>query len=104
MKTFMQDKDYSTTEKKLSMLLETASLIGYIPISKVIDNQICIQFTIYNCPYEEHLKQYQEVICQLHEYYLRGQMDVLFGNNEFVQYEKMDSACQFCHYNIRTNL
>jgi len=105
MKTFMQDKDYSTNERKMSILSETASLIGYIPISKIVDNQICIQFTIYNCPYEQHLKQYQEVICQLHECYLRGQMDALFGNNEFVQYEKMNATtCQFCHYNIQTKL
>ena len=104
MKTFIQNKDYSTIYKKLTILSETASLIGYIPKSKLVDDQICIQFTIYNCPYENHSRQNQEVICQLHEYYLRGQMDALFGNNEFVQYEKMGAACQFCHYNIRTNL
>ena len=104
MKTFMQDKNCSTIEKKLSILLETASLIGYIPISKLVDDRIYIQFTIYNCPYEQHLKQYQDIICNLHECYLRGQMEALFGDNEFVQYEKMSTACQFCHYDIRTNL
>ncbi len=104
MKELMQTKNCSTIEKKLSILSESASLIGYIPISKITGIHVSIQFTIYNCPYEQYLKKHREVICQLHESYLRGQMDALFGDNEFVQYEQMNVACQFCHYDIRTKI
>lgn len=104
MKKIMQNKNCTTMDKKLSVLSDSTSLIGYIPISKYDGLNVSIQFTIYNCPYEEYLKEHREAICQLHEGYLRGQMDALFGDNEFVQYEKMSIACQFCHYDIRTKL
>ncbi len=100
----MGNKDCSTIDKKLSILSESASLIGYIPSSTISGVHVTIQFTIYNCPYEQYLKDYRETICQLHEGYLRGQMDALFGDNEFIQYDKINVPCQFCHYDIRTKL
>jgi predicted ArsR family transcriptional regulator len=104
MKKLKKHKNCSTINQKLSILSEAASLIGYIPISKITGAYVTIQFTIYNCPYEQYIKEHREVICQLHEAFLRGQMDALFGDNEFVQYEHMNAACQFCHYDICTKL
>ena len=104
MKRIMESKNCTTIEKKLSILSESASLIGYIPICNINGLHVSIQFTIYNCPYEQYLKEHREVVCQLHEGYLRGQMNALFGDNEFVQYEQMNAACQFCHYDIHTNV
>ena len=104
MKKLKKHKNCSTINQKLSILSEAASLIGYIPISKITGAYVTIQFTIYNCPYERYVKEHREVICQLHEAFLRGQMDALFGDNEFVQYDYMNAACQFCHYNICTKL
>ncbi|MGN7479419.1 helix-turn-helix transcriptional regulator [Solibacillus silvestris] len=89
-----------TFDDKLALLTNSAKLIGYVP--EVIEQQHSktLIFSIFNCPFHEQLTKYGQIVCQLHESYLHGQVDTLFEKNEFAQVESMKNACEFCKYKI----
>lgn len=89
-------------EDKVAILTEHAALIGYVPSVEKLEKNTIIHFTIYNCPFHIHLSNHSEVVCALHESYLRGQTDALFAeDHEFIQTGKMLYECENCHYEIR---
>ena len=89
-----------TFEEKTNILEDRAALMGYIPLIEERDSKKIIQLKIYSCPFRNQLPQQPEIICTLHEAYLRGQIDALFSHNEFIQTENMLHTCQYCKYNI----
>ena len=100
-KILVQQNVTLTFEEKIALLEERASLIGYIPLIKEQDSSKIIQLKIHSCPFRNQLPQYPEIICTLHEAYLRGQIDALFSHNEFIQTENMLHTCQHCKYEIQ---
>ncbi|GLC88646.1 helix-turn-helix transcriptional regulator [Lysinibacillus piscis] len=105
---FQQMKNYEygylhglpSFEDKLQLLTENAALIGYIPQVQQTEHGKKITFSIFNCPFQEQLTTHSEMVCSLHESYLKGQLDALFPNNEFVQVESMVHNCDLCKYEI----
>lgn len=89
-----------TFEDKIALLTKSAKLIGYVP--EVIENEQTksLIFSIFNCPFHNQLEKHGNIVCQLHESYLKGQVDILFGKNEISQVESMMNACSFCKYKI----
>ncbi|MEK4628063.1 MAG: helix-turn-helix domain-containing protein [Solibacillus sp.] len=88
-------------EEKVKLLTNSANLVGYIPEIKEENGQKTLLFSIFNCPFHEQFIKYGEIICKLHESYLRGQVDTLFDKNEFKQIDSMlHAACDFCKYKI----
>ncbi|MED3660737.1 helix-turn-helix domain-containing protein [Ureibacillus sp. FSL K6-8385] len=87
-------------EEKLEILSEAALLIGYIP--KVVDTEKGkkVILTIYNCPFRSQIAEHSDIICDLHQSYIKGQIDALFEENSFVQFESMIHDCEFCKYEI----
>lgn len=101
MKQVLAQKNSTLTfEEKIVLLEERASLIGYIPLIEEQDSHKIIQLKIYNCPFRNQLPQYPEIICTIHEAYLRGQIDALFSYSEFIQTENMLHTCEHCKYKI----
>lgn len=91
-------------EKKIEILSKASSLIGYVPNFENHAESITVRFTVFNCPYKDYLAKYQAFICLLHEGFLKGQMDALFGKHDFVQFGKISSNCEFCEYAINTHI
>lgn len=87
-------------DEKQKLLTSAASLIGYIPQIIETDESKKIIFSVYNCPFKNQLSTDNEIICTLHESFLRGQIDALFTQNEFVQVESMIHDCENCKYEI----
>ncbi|WP_246027546.1 MULTISPECIES: metalloregulator ArsR/SmtB family transcription factor [Lysinibacillus] len=87
-------------DEKTNILSKSAALIGYIPKIEQTDTGRKIIFTIYNCPFKNQLSANNETVCALHESYLKGQVDALFSQNEFTQFENMAHDCEFCQYSI----
>lgn len=89
-----------TFDEKLALLTNSATLIGYIP--EVIEQHQTrsLIFSIFNCPFQEQVTNYGEIVCQLHESYLYGQVDTLFDQHEITKVESMVSDCEFCKYKI----
>ncbi|MDN4493311.1 helix-turn-helix transcriptional regulator [Ureibacillus aquaedulcis] len=87
-------------DKKIKLLTDSAALIGYIPQIVETSTGKKIIFSIYNCPFKNHLSTNNEIICTLHESYLKGQVDVLFTQNDIVQVESMIHDCENCKYEI----
>jgi len=107
---YQQMKNYMSAEltlsnslsfdEKLQLLTDNAALIGYIPQIQQTEQGKKVIFSIFNCPFQEQLTAYSEIVCSLHESYLKGQLDALFTNNEFVQMESMIHNCDLCKYEI----
>ncbi|NLY78919.1 MAG: transcriptional regulator [Lysinibacillus sp.] len=91
-------------DEKLDLLSEAALLVGYIP--KIIDTEKGkkLTLTIYNCPYKNQLNEHSEIICELHKSYIKGHVDALFEDNDFIQFESMVNDCDFCKYEIKVPL
>ena len=96
----LKRKSPFTFDEKLAMLTKSATLIGYIP--EVIEHHQSksIIFSLFNCPFQEQISNYGEIVCQLHESYLYGQVDTLFERHEITKIESMVSDCDFCKYII----
>ncbi|MNH21201.1 hypothetical protein D3C79_810000 [compost metagenome] len=107
---FQQMKNYVSAElklnntlsfdQKLQLLTDNAALIGYIPQIQQTEHGKKVIFSIFNCPFQEQLTTHSEIVCSLHESYLKGQLDALFSSNEFVQIESMIHNCDLCKYEI----
>lgn len=89
-----------TFEQKLQLLTDNAALIGYFPHIQQTEQGKKMTFSIFNCPFQEQLNSHSEIVCTLHESYLKGQLDALFSSNEFVQIESMVHNCDLCKYEI----
>ncbi|HBT71697.1 MAG TPA: transcriptional regulator [Lysinibacillus sp.] len=87
-------------DEKLQLLTDNAALIGYIPQIQQTEHGKKVTFSIFNCPFQEQLTSHSDIVCSLHESYLKGQLDALFTNNEFVQIESMIHNCDLCKYEI----
>ena len=92
-----------TFDDKITLLTDTAKLIGYIPEVRKNSTSKSLFFSIFNCPFHSQLTNHADIVCQLHESYLRGQVDVLFEHNEFSQIDNMQHQCEFCNYTIEVN-
>lgn len=86
--------------ERVKLLTNSAKLIGYVPEIQELEHSKKLIFSIFNCPFHDQFTQYGEIICKLHESYLRGQVDILFPENEFSQIESMLNSCDFCKYDI----
>lgn len=90
-----------TFEEKVDIITDSSSMIGYIPIVNELENgHKSIQFAVYNCPYHNEIEAYSSIVCNLHESFLKGQFDLLFEVDEFVQIESMVDGCKYCSYKI----
>ncbi|MEK4700408.1 helix-turn-helix domain-containing protein [Solibacillus sp. FSL R7-0668] len=87
-------------DEKLAILTKSAQQIGYIPEVIHEAHSKSLLFSIYNCPFHEQMKENGEITCQLHESFLRGQVEILFGDSEFAHFESMLHHCDFCKYKI----
>lgn len=87
-------------EQKLQLLTDNAALIGYIPQVQQTENGKKVTFSIFNCPFQGQLTTHSELVCSLHESYLKGQVDALFSSNDFIQIDSMVHNCDLCKYEI----
>lgn len=87
-------------EERVKILTNSAKLIGYVPEIHDHQDSKSLIFSIFNCPFHDELSQHGEIVCKLHEAYLRGQTEALFETNEFIQIESMLHSCNFCKYKI----
>ncbi|MFC7684722.1 helix-turn-helix transcriptional regulator [Ureibacillus sp. GCM10028918] len=87
-------------DEKIKLLTTASSMIGYIPQIVETNKGRKITFSIYNCPFKNQFSTDNEIICTLHESFLKGQVDALFTQNDFVQVESMNHNCENCQYEI----
>lgn len=86
--------------ERIDILQEQAALIGYVAEIEQKDHSFSISFTIHSCPFQSLLTKYSDVICQLHEKFLNGQVTALFGQLKFEQKTNMLHNCADCIYAI----
>lgn len=98
--TSSKGTDLTDFDEKIKLITNASTMIGFIPRITDTPQGKKIIFSIYNCPFKNQLSTDNEIICTLHESYLRGQIDALFTQNDFVQVESMIHECENCKYEI----
>ncbi len=98
--TLQQHKRTLSFEDQCELLALQSALIGYIPSVTEENQQKVIQFTIFNCPFQNYLAEYATLICELHEAYINGLVKELFGEARPVQTKHMLKDCANCQYEI----
>lgn len=99
--TKMNPSDF---DEKLEILSEAALLVGYVPKITDSENGKKMTLAIHSCPFRNQLTEHSEIICELHKSYIKGHIDALFKDNDFIQFESMVHDCEFCKYEIKVPL
>ncbi|HWL22900.1 MAG TPA: helix-turn-helix domain-containing protein [Ureibacillus sp.] len=89
-----------TFEEKINLLSKVSYQIGYVPTVIENDETKQVIFSIYNCPFTNQLEGNAQIVCSCHESYLKGHIDVLFPNSQFLQTDSMLNSCSNCQYKI----
>ncbi|WP_102691362.1 helix-turn-helix transcriptional regulator [Rummeliibacillus pycnus] len=95
-----KDRLQLSFDEKIELITEASSLIGYVPLIKETPDGKSVSFSVYNCPYYNDIQKHADLVCDLHESYLKGQFDALFESNDFVQIESITNSCDYCTYQI----
>lgn len=93
---FDSKKTAITINEKIDFLTKNATNFGYVPTIVKKDGNKQIFFEIDHCPFKEQISEHSHLICKCHESYLKGQIDALFPNNDFIQITSMENSCNTC--------
>ena len=95
-----KDRSQLSIDEKMDLITEAASLIGYVPSINEGPEGKTMSFAVYNCPYHDEIGKHSNIVCNLHESYLKGQFDTLFDVKDFVKIESMTNSCDYCTYHV----
>ncbi|MEC5422260.1 helix-turn-helix domain-containing protein [Virgibacillus sp. C22-A2] len=87
-----------TVEKKIRLLESAATMLGMYPTFHYNQNTNSIRFQIKNCPFKELATTNHTVICNMHNAFIKGMLEVLFVNVELIEEENMFKGCENCTY------
>jgi len=85
-------------EQKLSILQNAATCAGFYPEFEVNDDHTKVYFQIFNCPFKEVAQESQDTVCIMHQEFLKGMFEALFGSIELIEKANMFSGCDSCSY------
>jgi predicted ArsR family transcriptional regulator len=85
-------------EQKLNILKTAATMAGLHPEFEVNEEKTKIYFQIFNCPFKEVAVDHAEIVCNMHNEFLKGMFETLFDSVELVEKENMLKGCQACVY------
>ncbi len=87
-----------TFAEKVGMLKNAAAIAGYSPDIQANEEDNEIHFRIFYCPFKEVTALEPDMICSMHNSFLKGMFEALFGNVHIVELENMMSDCSTCSY------
>lgn len=90
--------DSLTVEQKIHILEESGTMLGMYPefVYHPEDNQVT--FKIKNCPFKEVVQDNKQMICSMHQAFLKGMFESLFTEIELVEEGNMFEGCENCAY------
>jgi len=100
LKTSSDEKNLSPQEK-VRLLSETSEILGLYASFDYDEEKQNISYTIHNCPFKELLTDDNEVICQLHQEFLKGMFQALFTDIKFDELGNMVDGCHVCSYKVK---
>ncbi len=87
--------------EKARLLSETSEVLGLYASFEYDEDEQNISYTIHNCPFKELLTDDNEIVCQLHQEFLKGMFQALFTNIKFDELTNMVDGCHVCSYKIK---
>lgn len=85
-------------EQKLQVLEDAGIMLGIYPeFSYDTENNI-IEFKVNNCPFKEIAVTNHILVCNMHQFFLKGMFESLFTNIKLTETENMFHGCDNCSY------
>ena len=92
------NKENLSIEEKIEILEDAGTMLGMYPEFKYIEAENIIHFKVNNCPFKEVVNQNKDLICNLHQAFLKGMFEALFTEIELIETENMFNGCENCQY------
>lgn len=87
----------SVTEK-IKLLEETSAMLGMFPKFNFNEDENVLHFTFSNCPIKEIAEQNTNIVCKLHNHFIKGMLQALFPKATLQEEENMLKGCEHCKY------
>jgi len=87
-----------TIDEKITILEDAGTMLGMYPKFEYNDQNKSITFKINNCPFKEVASNNHTMICNMHQSFLKGMLEVLFTNIDLKEEENMFQGCESCKY------
>lgn len=93
-------KDLSI-DQKLHILEDAGIMLGMYPEFNYVPDNNTITFRVNNCPFKEIAQTNHALVCNMHQYFLKGMFESLFTNIKLIETENMFQGCENCSYVAR---
>nr|WP_326480890.1 helix-turn-helix domain-containing protein [Virgibacillus halodenitrificans]CDQ35504.1 iron-sulfur cluster biosynthesis transcriptional regulator SufR [Virgibacillus halodenitrificans] len=90
-----------TIENKMRLLEDAGTLLGMYPSFSYNEEENVISFHINNCPFKEIASSNHTIICNMHQAFIKGMLEVLFENVQLQEVNNMFEGCENCTYIAR---
>ena len=87
-----------STEKKLHILEDASTMLGLYSKFQYDEKNNKIRLEINNCPFKEVVEQNQQMLCNMHQAFLRGMFEALFDEIKLIETGNMFKNCESCQY------
>jgi len=87
-----------TIEQKIQILEDAGTMLGMYPSFEYNAEKNNISFRVNNCPFKEVVEQDQNMVCNMHQSFLKGMFEALFDEIELIETENMFKGCENCQY------
>lgn len=92
------NKNNLIIDEKIQILEDSSRMLGMYPEFEYNAEENNIRFKVNNCPFKEVVDQNKELICNLHQAFLKGMFEALFTEVELIETENMFEGCENCQY------
>lgn len=92
------NRDTLTVAEKIDILEDASRMLGMYPEFEYNEEEKNIQFKVNNCPFKEVVDQNKELVCELHQSFLKGMFESLFVEIELIETKNMFNGCENCQY------
>ncbi len=90
--------DQLTVDQKIQILEDAGNMLGMYPQFEYNAEKNHIAFRINNCPFKEVVEQNQQMLCNMHQAFLRGMFEALFDEIKLIETGNMFKNCESCQY------
>lgn len=85
-------------DQKLQILEDAGIMLGMYPEFSYVPESNSIMFKVNNCPFKEIALTNHALVCNMHNFFLRGMFESLFTNIKLIETENMFKGCENCSY------
>ncbi|MBM7552298.1 helix-turn-helix transcriptional regulator [Thalassobacillus pellis] len=84
-------------EERLKIMKTAAEMIGLYPEFRPVSDSV-FKFQVNNCPFKDIAKKQSDIVCLMHEFFLKGMFEALFEDMIWTEEHTIMDGCGSCLY------